>query len=105
MVFSFADKIDLGCIDGTESLGRFSPSTGRICFDVTVDRTNSQGPFFIFFHEIGHMIDHHFGQMVGTKALFTRSSQPLFDALNADVRTQLDRIAAGMLAEEMGWTA
>ena len=92
-----------------DPLGRFIPPGIRadgtrvdrptIEFDLRTDRNpyNVFGPYFTFFHEVGHLID--WAAQEGNRNYFT-STQPqrdiLFDAIYYDTSNLLGRVASGL---------
>ena len=101
LLFAFADKINIVCIESNGLFRRVFENgevvETRIYFNLERDRNNPRGPFFTLFHEIGHMIDFYFGQMVEAGGTFSRHhdqfGEDLFRAIRNDVENQLISVA------------
>jgi hypothetical protein len=107
LFFAFAHLIDIADIESTRidengnvvSAAFFNSNDATVHFSLYHDRNGDRGPFFIFFHEIGHMID---WALAGTDNmyLFNRTDngfrQQLFDDLYIDVRNRVTGVADGM---------
>jgi len=96
LFFEFADRIN---VRNMSASGVFRTPRGTIDFNVSEDRNGPKGSYFVFFHEIGHMIDwalvndrsHLF-----SNSFFTRQgsfSDTLFNALEKDVESKLRSLA------------
>lgn len=106
MIFAHAHRINIADINAP---GTFSRGTGEIRFNIESDRRNSRGPFYTFFHELGHMIDFYIGNdrnisgiaNYGTMFSGERSqwAQEAYDAGRRDVRNQLNSVADDILSQ------
>ena len=108
LILLYVDKIDIQCINSGGVFVPLNSSCGRtpgIYFNLAEDRVNPRGPFYTFFHEIGHMIDYWFGVEIGTGNFFSSShiqfSEQLFDALTTDVRSKFDDVANQIIRDLM----
>jgi len=107
LFFAVADQIHIGCMNSSGVF--FAPNVrynwngeiveferATIKFNLANDQENVRGAYFTFFHEVGHLID---WALTDNSELFTRGEphrDPLFTALNNDVRNQLRTVAAGL---------
>jgi len=102
MFFGVIDQINIVEIDRPGGGGRFSMPRGTISFNADLDRDNFRGPYFTFFHEVGHLIDWVVQSevaLVNWFTLYTESRavrQAFFDAISKDVENMLRDVAAGV---------
>jgi len=91
---AFVGYINIADINASGA-GFFDPNTGTIHFNLRYDRTGQRGAYYVFFHEVGHMID--WVMSTNPNQLFTRYSEfqkPLFNASQADVRNRILLLAS-----------
>jgi hypothetical protein len=108
MIFALADKINIATLEAVieyeengikkERNGAwFAPSDGRIHLNMSIENDN----YFVFFHEIGHMIDfyattewlNHDSNVYFTSGM-SSFSQVLYDTLKSDVELHLRKVAS-----------
>ena len=85
--------IDISYIDQP---GQFNQTTGQIRFEVLLDRFDRRGTYFVFFHEVGHMIDWALMDGNQNTLFFTISGSfrdPLYNTLREDVENMLWSVA------------
>ena len=108
LFFHFADKINITDITASGIFylpGSKLPcgaiaTTSEIHFNVINDRTDPRGSYWVFFHEIGHMIDWYIGQGDGFFSSKTSTdSQRFFDAMTTDVSRRLNSVAGSIVSQ------
>ncbi len=86
LAMQYLDQIEINSIT---SSGSYTPDTKQLKFNVVEDRTNRRGPYFTFFHELGHAIDYNMGEEYGYDGPYSehhrQNGQSLSDLMFADV--------------------
>jgi len=100
LFFAFADKINIKTLEAVNADGDptafFQNGNGTIHLNMAIERDN----YFVFFHEIGHMIDWHLGKGVGYFSnSMSPNSQLFFDAAKEDVKKRLNSVASNIIAK------
>ena len=101
LIFAFADRINI--VDIYADIGSFTRATGEFRFNIINDRENRRGPFYTFFHELGHMIDFYINNPRGSCGTTPKGSmfsgersewaQLAYDAGRRDVEARLRALA------------
>lgn len=80
-------------IESINESGVYHPDSNTISFDIEDDRTNARGPYFTFFHELGHAIDYNYAQEndLGTtfSGTFTSNGKTLTAHMYRDVEQRI----------------